>query len=271
MTKLKIGAALPVMQLPKHRDWLIDGQRDLEIQDFSMPEILGADWSGVARYAKELLAGYEGRLGIHGPYHGFGVASRDPEIRAVVAKRMGQGLDVCEALGATQMVIHSPFTTWDHFNLDNNPNGCKQVMERALLTLGSAVKRAEDQGVQIVLENIEDIGPNDRLELARHFDSETVKISLDTGHAHYAHGRTSGPPVDYYVRAAGDQLAHVHLQDADGYADRHWAIGEGTIHWKAVLRAIAEDAPDARMILELNKYQDIPASWEYLVATGLAE
>ena len=74
MTKLKIGAALPVMQLPKHRDWLIDGQRDLEIQDFSMPEILGVDWSGVVRYAKELLAGYEGRLGIHGPYDGFGVA-----------------------------------------------------------------------------------------------------------------------------------------------------------------------------------------------------
>ena len=62
----------------------------------------------------------------------------------------------------------------------------------------------------------------------------------------------------------------MHLQDADGHADRHWAIGEGIIRWESVLRSIAEEAPRARMILELNDYSGIPASWEYLKATGMA-
>ena len=63
-------------------------------------------------------------------------------------------------------------------------------------------------------------------------------LSIDTGHANYAHGSTGGPPVDYFVHAAGDMLHHVHLQDTDGYADRHWNPGEGNVSWPAVFRAL---------------------------------
>jgi len=270
MTPLRIGAALPAMRLSRFRDWLIDDQRDLEIQDFTVPQILDGDWSGVARFINETLDGYEGRLGLHGPYDGFTVASNDPLIREVVAKRMDQALDAAAAIGATQMVVHSPFTTWSHFNFGNDPSAYEKMIDLTLKTLTPAVKRAEDQGVTFVLENIEDIDPTVRVDLAGRFESEAVKVSLDTGHALYAHGRTGGPPVDYFVRAAGDRLEHVHLQDADGYADRHWAIGDGIIKWKTLLQAIAEEAPETRMILELNDYSGIPASWEFLKATGLA-
>ena len=34
MPPLKIGAAIEIPQLPQFRDWLIEGQRDLELQDF---------------------------------------------------------------------------------------------------------------------------------------------------------------------------------------------------------------------------------------------
>lgn len=270
MTPLRIGAALPAMRLARYKDWLLDGHRDLEIQDFTVPEILDGDWPGVARFITETLDGYEGRLGLHGPFEGFTIASRDPLIREVVAKRMDQALDAAAAIGATQMVIHSPFTTWEHFNHGSKPAAREALIDRAMQTLGPAVKRAEDQGVTFVLENIEDVDPAVRVDLAARFDSEAVKVSLDTGHALFAYGSTGGPPVDYFVRAAGDRLEHVHLQDADGHADRHWAIGQGIIKWEAVLRAIAEEAPSARMILELNDYSGIPASWEYLKATGLA-
>ncbi|MDG1969730.1 MAG: sugar phosphate isomerase/epimerase [Paracoccaceae bacterium] len=270
MTPLRIGAALPAIRIARNRDWLLDGHRDLEIQDFTVPEILDGDWVGVARFIREALDGYEGRLGIHGPYDGLAIASRDPLIRQVVAKRMDQGLDAAAAIGATQMVVHSPFTTWEHFNHGSKPAAREQVIEQALMTMRPAVKRAEDQGVTLVLENIEDVDPAVRVDLAARFESQAVKVSLDTGHALFAHGSTGGPPVDYYVRAAGNRLEHVHLQDADGHADRHWVIGEGIIKWEAVLRAIAEEAPKARMILELNDYSGIPASWEFLKATGLA-
>lgn len=63
------------------------------------------------RHAPSLRAGHGGRLRIHGPFWGFTVASKDPEVRALVRRRMDQGLDAAAELGAIQMVIHSPYTT----------------------------------------------------------------------------------------------------------------------------------------------------------------
>jgi sugar phosphate isomerase/epimerase len=266
---LLIGAALGVSDLSSYADWLKEGQRDLELQTFHSFDVLTGDWQPLVDEVRGQLDGYTGRLGIHGPFWGFGIASQDPDVRAVVAKRMDQGLEVCAAVGATQMVIHSPYTTWDYNNLDLYETGRTGVIERAHETLRAAVRRAEDQGVTLVIENIEDIAPSDRLHLARSFDSEAVKLSIDTGHAHYAHITNGAPPVDYYVASAGNVLHHIHLQDSEGYADRHWAIGEGTIRWHAVFRALAMLDSQPRLILELRNKAGIPASMAFLKAEGL--
>ncbi|MGP1397320.1 MAG: TIM barrel protein [Inquilinaceae bacterium] len=160
-----IGAVMTVSQLETYHDWVLDKHRDLEIQNFFSSDVLDGDWRRLAERARTLLDGYEGRLGIHGPFWGFSIASMDPQIRRVVARRMDQGLDVCRAIGASQMVIHSPYTTWDHNNLPANPAGRQTVIGNAHDTPGPAVKRAEDQGVTLVIENIEDIDPLDRVRL----------------------------------------------------------------------------------------------------------
>jgi sugar phosphate isomerase/epimerase len=120
------------------------------------------------------------------------------------------------------MVIHSPFTMWDHNNLDLLPDNRAGLVERVRATLADVIRRAEDTHCQLVIENIEDKDRADRLRLARARDSDKVCVSQDAGHAHYAQVSTGAPPVDYYADAAGVSLAHVHLQDSDGYADRHW-------------------------------------------------
>jgi sugar phosphate isomerase/epimerase len=102
-------------------------------------------------------------------------------------------------------------------------------------------------------------------------NSKNVRVSLDTGHAHYAHASTGAPPVDYYVDAAGDMLTHVHLQDSDGYADRHWAPGEGTIRWLAVFRALGRLRSNPRLILELRDHGAVAAGARYLTELGVAE
>ena len=268
MTQL-IGAALGVADLHIYGDWLKEGQRDLELQSFHSAEVLSGDWQPLVDGVIQLLDGYTGRLGLHGPFWGFGIASQDADVRAIAAKRMDQALDVCEALGATQMVIHSPYTTWDYNNLDQYETGRADLIGRAHETLRAAVRRAKEQGLQLVIENIEDIDPADRLRLAQSFDSDAVKLSIDTGHAQYAHVTNGAPPVDYYVTSAADMLHHVHLQDAEGYADRHWVIGEGTIGWYAVFRALSQLQSAPRLILELRDKSGIPASMAYLEAAGL--
>ncbi|MEJ1159744.1 sugar phosphate isomerase/epimerase family protein [Prosthecomicrobium sp. N25] len=266
-----LGAALALPMIEMHRDWLFERNRDLELQDFFWAEVLDGDWHPKAQRIRQLLAGWQGRLGIHGPFWGFKIDSQDPEIRKVVTRRLLQGLEVCEAVGATQMVIHSPYTTWDYNNLDGLPNARAQVIERCHATLREVVRRAEGIGVTLVIENIEDKDPYARVALVRSFESDAVRVSIDTGHAHYAHGSTGAPPVDYYVHAAGELLSHIHVQDADGYADRHWLPGEGTIRWDAVFRAVATLDAKPRCVLEVRDPVNLQKGYAHLKELGLVE
>lgn len=272
MTDLPVlGAAMALKDLEVHRDLILEKQRDLELQDFIYSELLNGDWQPVADRAKQLLDGHTGRVGIHGPFWGFSIDTMDVDVRAIVRKRLLQGLEVCEAIGGSHMVVHSPYSTWDYNNLDNYDGGRDRMIELCHLTMKDAVARAEEIGCELVIENIEDKDPHDRVTLADSFNSKAVAVSIDTGHAHYAHGSTGAPPVDYFIKAAGNRLRHIHLQDADGYADRHWALGRGTINWLAVFAALANCTSDPRLILELRDTSGIPESIAHLEALGIAQ
>jgi sugar phosphate isomerase/epimerase len=272
MSKLPIiGAALTNDELASYRDWILEKDRDLELQSFHSAATLDDDWAPLADQVKDILSGYKGRLGIHGPFWGFTIHTSDPLVQGVVHKRLGQGLDVCEAVGATQMVIHSPFSTWDYNNLDMMAGQRDRLFTNAHDVLDPIVKRAEDLGVVLVMENIEDIVPADRKLLCESFASPALQLSIDTGHAQYAHGSTGAPPVDYFVRSAGEMLNHIHLQDADGYADRHWSIGEGSILWPSVFAAIGALTVKPRLILELRDKAKIPSSMAFLMEKGLGQ
>ena len=264
-----VGAAMNSPSIAAYRGWIIEQQRDLEIQDFMDAHTLDGDWRSIADNIKRQLDGYHGRLGIHGPFWGFTIDSQDPLVRAVVTRRLLQALEACETIGATQMVIHSPFTTWDYNNLDLNPRSREALIERVHATLKDVVKRAEDIGCELVIENIEDKDPMARVQLAKSFNSKAVRVSLDTGHAHYAHVSTGAPPVDYYVDAAGNMLTHVHIHDNDGYADRHWLPGEGTVRWQAVFRALGALSVQPRLVIEVKDKMQIRRGADCLGALGL--
>ncbi len=265
-----LGAAIPVQELEQHVDWLVDGGRDLELQSFHSAEVLNGDWQPLARRARDLLANHQGRLGIHGPFPGFTIDTEDPDIRSVVRTRLMQGLDVCEELGATQMVIHSPYKSWDHENLLNAEDGPETRVDNVRACLSEALMRAERLGVELVLENVEDRDPYARVDLAKRIDSPSLKVSIDTGHAYYAHRIGDAPAVDRYVRAAGDMLAHVHLQDADGFADRHWALGDGSIPWFPIFEELGRLSSNPRLIIELRDKSGLRRSARFLEAIGLA-
>jgi len=272
---LKIGAALMVEDLPTYRDWLIDGQRDLEVQDFLKPDLLLGDWRAVVAEAKSHLHGFEGRLGIHGPFYDLPLDIKDRELAPILSRRMVTAVEAAAALGATQMVVHSPYKTWDWYNfgdnprVGNSPSTAEATISRVQENLRDAVALAETHGVTLVIENIEDIEPAWRRDLAASFGSDHVRLSIDTGHAHYAHAATGAPPVDYFVHDAGAMLSHVHVQDADGFADRHWPPGRGTVNWHAVFRAIAALPQRPHLVLELRDSADIPAAMAYLEREGL--
>lgn len=266
----RLGAAFGVNELEANIDWLVEHHRDLELQSFISADTLNGDWRPLASKATALLAAHKGRVGIHGPFWGFSLATPDPDVRAVIKRRLDQGLDVCEALGATHMVIHSPVTTWDQENLLNSENGEAQQGAAFSAAMEEAVRRAEALNVTMVLENIEDRDPYARLRLVKRFDSPALKLSIDTGHAHYAHAMQNAPTVDRYVRAAGNMLAHVHLQDSDGFADRHWPLGRGTVPWHGIFEELAKLTSNPRLIIELRDKSKVQASAAAMETAGYA-
>ncbi len=273
-----LGAALYLDELtglPGMQGFIRDPGRDIEIRDFTTVGALSDNvWPDLAERARSLLAGHGGRIGLHGPFWGFTLDMADPDIRRIVQHRLDTALSalgrVLNGRGGGHMVLHSPYTTWHGFNRWTNQCDAAGIAERTHATIAPAVARAEAEGIEIVLENCEDIDPTERVALAASFNSPALRVSLDTGHAHYAHGATGAPPVDGFVRAAGAALAHVHLQDADGVADRHWQIGKGNIHWPAVFAALGEMPVLPRLILEMANARDVQPSALWLQAQGLA-
>lgn len=268
-----LGAALFVAELAEYRDWLFASSRDLEIQDPFNVMLLDDDaaWRARAREAKQLLAGYPGRIGIHGPFEGMTIMTRDPKIQRLMSERLLQGLTFAAEVGATHMVVHSP---WMSFGTPFVPFSPYYTLD-AQLALSHAIleaplKLATEIGCAMVIENIRDTNPHTWMALINSFNSKFVRASIDVGHAHIMHN-VGAPPVDQWVREAGPMLEHVHLQDTDRQTDRHWAPGDGDINWFAVFEAIAGLKHAPRLILELHDKSRIPLAVEYLVGRGLAK
>ncbi|MEO0914293.1 MAG: sugar phosphate isomerase/epimerase family protein [Pseudomonadota bacterium] len=266
-----LGAALRPEELAAHHNWLREKPRDLELQGFHGADVEGADVKAKAAEVRPLLEGMEGRIGMHGPFRGFPLDSEDPEVRGVVHRRLDEGLDACGWLGATQMVVHSPVKAWYHENLENRDDGWESFLHRVDLTLRPALQRAEGMGIELVMENIEDRDPSARVRLVENLASPALKVSIDTGHAAYAHGIGSAPAVDRYVRAAGNLLTHVHVQDTDHFADRHWAIGDGGLPWGAIFGELAKLSSNPRLIIEIRDKAAVQRSATWLAERGLAQ
>lgn len=267
-----VGAAMPSAWLDTHREWLIEHQRDLEIQDFARPDVLDND--GLTAHLQDIkskLDGYTGRMGIHAPFWNLTLSAYDLKIRAVVQDRFKQTLDVAAEIGATHMVIHSPLQFLGASSSFTKPMiADKPLFEIIHETLEPVVVQAEQVECMLVIENIFDKRPTTLTELVASFNSDYVRQSLDVGHA-FINFFEGAPPPDYYVRVAGDLMGHVHLQDTDGYTDRHWTIGEGNVNWEELFRAVGEINSQPRLILELRDYDAIPRAAKWLAEHKLAQ
>jgi sugar phosphate isomerase/epimerase len=264
-----LGAAMPSSNVAARRDWLMAG-RDLELQDPVSHLVLDGDWKEHAASIRAQLESFSGRLGIHGPFWGLTLMASDPAVRAVTVARLTRGLEFAAELGATHMVVHSPFDFFGHpLVAHTRVTGLEDQLGQVHDTMGEVVTLAREVGCTLVVENIRDLNPTPLLALVRSFDSEFVRVSIDVGHAHLMQQK-GGPSPEQWIMEAGELLGHVHLQDNDGLLDRHWTPGEGNINWHSVFRAIRQVGGSPRLILEIQS-EDIEAGANWLSRRGLAK
>jgi sugar phosphate isomerase/epimerase len=267
-----IGTALYLPQLPSFLDWLAEGQRDLELQDPCLPHYLDHDWRAEAEAGRDLLfkAGYHGRLGIHAAYEGMELYVQDRKMQAVIRERFLESLAFGRVLGATQMVIHSPFIAFGSATVNYTPRARRQhIIDTAHAILEPVLLVAEQMGCTLVIECIRDKSTVPLLDLVQSFGSDYVRLSIDTGHAAIME-RDGGTPPQQWVEEAGDLLAHVHVQDVDGHDDRHWAVGNGNINWNAFFTSLRALRHSPRLVLELDDPEAILPSIAELARLGLA-
>jgi sugar phosphate isomerase/epimerase len=269
MTALKIGACLKAAEIADHRDWLFDAARDIEIQDFMSYAALTTEFEARISAVKSALDGHTGRIGIHGPFEGLDIDNKDAELQPLITARLLKALEAADRIGARQMVLHSPYSLWFQNNVFSWKGYAETKLDRIHDTLAPVVKAAEESGQTLVIENIQDVRPETRRAMVDSFGSHAIALSIDTGHAQLARRMSGAPPVEDFLHDAGDQLAHVHIQDVDGHADRHWAPGEGEIEWTAVFRALADCESAPHLVLELRNKNHIPAGYHHLLALGL--
>lgn len=268
MTDLPIlGAALRIERLDAYKDWILDQQRDLEIQDPTYDFPRGA-WQEKADLWHSKLSDYKGRMGVHGPYDGIAIASRDPEVQGFAQAKLLDCLDFCEAIGASHCVLHSPFHFLGSSSACHTPSfGLDGLVTSARETLAPVLEKAESIGCLLVVENIFDRHTAPLRALVDSFDSPFLKRSVDTGHAQISYKTAAGPSPEFCILEAGTDLAHIHLQDTNGENDYHWTPGLGDINWAGVFAAIAKIDAAPRLILEVK---DIEGAYSYLTESGLA-
>lgn len=150
-----VGAAMPIAMLRGYQEWILAEQRDLEIQDAIHPDVLDGDWTPLVREARAVLNGYSGQLGLHGPFDGLTLMSHDREVRALVSDRLRKALAFGAELGATHMVIHSPFIFFgDSFLPHSSSTGLSEQIALIQATLEPLLPLAREANCTLVIENI---------------------------------------------------------------------------------------------------------------------
>jgi sugar phosphate isomerase/epimerase len=260
------GAAITASRLPEHLEWFASDNRPMELQDWSQPNAFERGHEAILAELRPLLAGYPGPISMHGPYHGILLGCQDRSMTRIFQDRWRWALEGAASIGASQMVIHSPFLfLGDAFSSHNPARQLEGDIQRIAEVLAPIIEQAAQCRCTLVIENVFDKCCAPLIALIDGINSEWVRSSLDTGHAFIHTILTDGPSTDCWVEYLGNRLVHLHIQDSDGRHDRHWAPGQGIIPWGPFFRALGKLEQAPRLILEVR---DFIEGWEFLKSHG---
>jgi sugar phosphate isomerase/epimerase len=224
-----------------------NGWQQVELGFLSIPE---ADWRTDIPRARQLLdeAGIA-VPSVHIASAGWNVADPEESVREIALAQAMNCLAPAAALGARVVISHHnapriPFVA----------EGRAASMARSRKSLKKLADHAATLGLQLAVENLPQRhtprpgGPiEDVLEIIDGL-GDHVGICVDAGHSN-ANGRDAADEV----RAAGDRLLAVHIQDSDGLGqDQHLLPGTGTTDWRRFIAALDECAPTCIRTFEVG-------------------
>lgn len=179
------------------------------------------------------------QLGITLSYHtSYAVNLADPlrELRTAARNLIGRCMELAYKLKAKWITIHPGYKIgW--------PDQKNERVPFFVESLKYLLEKAEKQGVQIAVENLNRLMQGEVFYLGDCFDqlrqifsssnSKFLKMTLDFGHAHLNEG------VEKYLRTFADRIICTHIHDNMGQGvDQHLPVGKGSIDWRRACKVI---------------------------------
>jgi sugar phosphate isomerase/epimerase len=216
---------IPYEKIGEHLPMLRGKRLNLEIY-FGSKVIDGIKASEIENIKRKL--DYSPELTVHAPFMDLSPGAVDSKVRAVTLERFYQTLDIAGALGAKAVVFHSGYEKWRF------AHRVDIWLEGSLKTWKEVIKRAEDTGVKIAVENIFEDSPGNLALLMKELGSERFGICFDTGHCNLF----SKVALEQWLSALKDSIIELHIHDNDRSFDSHLPIGEGTFDFGGLFTAL---------------------------------
>lgn len=161
---------------------------------------------------------YNPSLTIHAPFMDLSPGAVDSKVRAVTMERFFHVMNIAENLKVKAIVFHSGYEKWKYaLNID-------LWLEQSLLTWRPLVKKAEEIGAKIAIENIFEDEPENLRLLMEKMGNNSFGICFDSGHFNLF----SKVSLEDWLRCLKPYIFELHLHDNNKTSDQHLPIGEGT-------------------------------------------
>ncbi len=169
------------------------------------------------------------------------------------AERLGPVLELAARLGAESV---RTLVGGARLGGDRRPLAGGQwqpFLQSVLAGLQEAARVAEQVGVDLALENHQDLASEELLWLCESIASPRFGITLDTGSIL----ATAEEPIEFTTKVAR-YVKNVHVKDytlsltEEGYRLVRCAIGQGVIDFPAIFAILAAQSPDITMAIEIG-------------------
>ena len=223
-------------------------------------ESLGIDYAELVHQypsqniTPDTVESYDLKYSIHAPFMDVNIASLQDHSRLNSIEQIKSSIDLANEINAEAVVVHPgliPFLANKYFR--------DEVFETANESMIEIAAYGDDLGVMTTFENMptfESMIYENMNDLNEFLSSNGLYMTLDVGHANHA-----GYSADEMIF---DCIKHVHIHDNFGDDDSHLPLGEGSIELKRVVNNLESKNYDGIYILEVNDYDSIKKSYEYM-------
>jgi sugar phosphate isomerase/epimerase len=213
------------------------------------------------RAVAEELRAADLRVTFHAPFLDLRPGALDPKIRQASVDRMTEVFDLIPYFAPRSVVCHPSFDRRYYIS------GEKLWLENSIDTWRRMIRRVEDTGTLIALENVYESDPEHLLLLVSALSSPHIRFCFDTGHCNVF----SRAPVEEWLEKMAPFLGQIHIHDNGGASDDHRPIGEGTFPFPTLFAGLRARGISPLLTIEAHSESDLWRSVESLGASGLLE